>query len=96
MLRQRGVEAGFDAGLADMRREIHGRRDFVDRHFPRLVVRAGKALVHADGEDRQIVEEERIEMVGVEHHDDVGPHRGEMLLLRREQLGGFAIRDRRA
>ena len=35
-------------------------------------------------------------MVGVEHHDDVGPHRGELLLLRREQLGGFAYPDHRA
>ena len=91
MLRQRGVEAGFDAGPADMRRQIDRRGNFVHRHFPRLVVRAGKRLVHADGENRQIIEEERIEMVGVEHHDHVGPHGGKMFLLRREQLGGFAV-----
>ena len=30
-------------------------------------------------------------MIGVEHHDDVRPDGGELLLLRREQLGGFAI-----
>ena len=30
-------------------------------------------------------------MIGVEHHDDVRPRRGELVLLRREQLGGFAI-----
>ena len=30
-------------------------------------------------------------MIGVEHHDHIGTHRREMLLLRREQLGGFAF-----
>ena len=74
-----------------MRGEIDRRGDFVDRHFARLVVRAGKAVVHADRENRQIVEEEGIEVIGVEHHDDVGPRGGELFLLRREQLGGFAL-----
>ena len=35
-------------------------------------------------------------MIGVEHHDDVGPGGGKLLLLRGEQLGGFRNRDRRA
>ena len=30
-------------------------------------------------------------MIGVEHHDDVGPGGGKLLLLRGEQLGDFAI-----
>ena len=91
LLRQCGVEAGLDCDLADMRGEVDRRGDFVDRHFPRFVIGAGEFAVHADGENRQIVQEERVEMVGIEHHDDVGTHRGEMLLLRREQFRGFAI-----
>ena len=51
-----------------------------------------KLLVYADRENRQIVEEEGVEVVGIEHHDDVGPRRGELFLLRREQFGGFALR----
>ena len=92
VLRQRRVKAGINAGLADMGGEIGRRGDFVDRHFPRLVVRAGKRLVDADRENRQVVEKERVEMIGVEHDDDVGTDGGQVLLLRGKQLGGFAIR----
>ena len=74
-----------------MRRQIDRRRDFVNRHFPRLVVWSVKGLIHANGENRQIVEEEGIEMIGVEHHDDVRTSGGELLLLCREQFGGLAI-----
>ena len=35
-------------------------------------------------------------MVGVEHHDEVGPRRGELVLLRAEQLGDLAVAGRRA
>ena len=31
-------------------------------------------------------------MIGVEHHDDVGPRRGKLFLLRAEQLGDLAVR----
>ena len=31
-------------------------------------------------------------MVGVEHHDDVRPRRGKLVLLRAEQLGDLAVR----
>jgi hypothetical protein len=31
-------------------------------------------------------------MVGVEHHDHVGPRRGKLGLLRAEQLGDLAVR----
>ncbi len=91
LLRQGGVEAALDRGLADVRGEVDRRGNGVDRHFARFVIGPGEFAVHADRENRQIVQEERVEMVGIEHHDDVGAHRGEMLLLRREQFRGFAI-----
>ena len=91
MLGQRRVEARLDARLADMGGQADRRGDLVHRHVPRLVVRAAESLIHADRENRQIVEKERVEMIGVEHHDDVGAGGGKLLFLRREQLGGFAI-----
>src|ERR1700689_4922372 len=92
MLKECRIEAGFDTGAADMRGQIDCGRDLVNRHFPRLVLRAGKLLVHPHGKDRQIIEEERIEVIGIEHHDDVRTHGGKLLLLGREQLRGFTLR----
>src|ERR1700733_12611963 len=92
MLKERRIEAGFDTAEADVRGQIDSGGDFVDRHLPRLVVRAGKLLVHPHGKARQIIEEERIEVIGIEHHDDVRADGGELLLLRREQLCGFTLR----
>ena len=84
MLRQRDIEAGFNAGFADVCRQIGRGGDFVHRHFARLVIRTGKGLVHPDRENRQIIQEKCVEMIGVEHHDQVRTRGGELFLLSRE------------
>ena len=72
--------------------KIGRRRNRIDRHLAQFIVRARESVVHADGEDRQVVEEKRVEVIGIEHHDDIRPRRGKFILLRREQLGDFAVR----
>jgi CheY-like chemotaxis protein len=93
---RQGALAPDDGDVDDRRQQTRGeigcRRHHVIRHVARLVVRRLEGLVHAQREDRQAVEEEGVEMVGVEHHDDVGPRRGKLLLLHGEQLGGLAVR----
>jgi hypothetical protein len=92
ILRHADVVAATDRGGADVRGKTRQRFHDVIRHVARLIVGRLEAFVDANGEDRQIVEEEGIEMIGVEHHDHVGPHRGKRFLLRAEQLGDLAIR----
>ena len=91
ILRHADVEAGRDRRGADMRGQRGVRRHDVIRHVARLVVRRLEAAVDADGEDRQVVEKERVEMIGVEHHDQVGPRRRQLVLLRGEQFCDLAI-----
>src|SRR5580693_5342464 len=92
MLRHGDVVAGGDGRSPDMRGQRRKRRHDVIRHVTRLVVRRLEILVDADSEDRQGVEEEGVEMIGIEHHDQVWPRRGELFFLRPEQFCDLAIR----
>jgi hypothetical protein len=92
VLRDGEVEARFDAGAAQVRRHVRPRLDGVDRHRARLVIGALEGIGHAHGEDRQIVEEEGVEVVGVVHHDEVGPHRLELARHVGEEARSLALR----
>jgi hypothetical protein len=48
-------------------------------------------LRHADREHRKIVEEERVEVVGVVHDDEIGPHRLELSGHRRKEARCLAL-----
>ena len=85
------VVAGANRGGTDMRGEAGVRLHGIVGHVARLVVRRLEAVVDTDGEDRQVVEKERVEMISVEHHDQVRPRGGKLLLLRTEQLRDLAI-----
>ena len=78
LLREREVEAGGDAALADVRGEALGDRDVVTRKRGRAVVRTGRAIGDADREEWQVVEEERVHVVGREDDERVGAHRLEL------------------
>ena len=91
VLRHADVEAGRNRRGTHMRRQRGVRWHDVIRHVARLVVRRLEAAVDADGKDRQIVEEERVEVISVEHQDQVGPRRRQLVLLRREQFCSLGI-----
>jgi len=91
LLREGDIEPGRNNGLPDVPREIGSRWDGVDRDLARLVVRTCESLVYTDREDRQVVEKERVEVIGVEHHDDVGARGGKLCGLRRKQLCNLAV-----
>ena len=73
LLRERQVKAVLDARAVDMggKALMHG--DLILRHG-RLVVRPGGLLRHAHGEEGEIVEEKRVEMVVGENEDHIGLH----------------------
>src|SRR5439155_882512 len=78
LLREREVEAGGDAAIADVRGEALGDRDVVTRKRGRAVVRTGRAIGDADREEWQVVEEERVHVVRREDDERVGAHRLEL------------------
>jgi hypothetical protein len=92
LLRQGEVEAGLDRKAPQMGGDVGARLDGVDRHRARLVVRSLERLRHPDREDRQIVQEEGVEMIRVVHDDEIGPHRLELPRHRREEARGLALR----
>ncbi len=92
LLRQRDVEARLDRGAPQVRGHVRTRPDRVDRHCARLVIGALERLRHPDREYRKIVQKERVEVIGVEHHDEVGLHRLELAGDGGEIARGLALR----
>jgi hypothetical protein len=77
VLRERQVEAGLDAALTQVRGEPDVDRDLVMRHRG-LVIGARDPRPDAHRENREVVEEEGIEVIAVEDDQDVGLHRHEL------------------
>ena len=85
ILHQRQVETGMNGVLADMSCKLLMRRDGLDADPARLVAWAGERVVDADRENRQVVEEEGVEVIRIEDDDHVGPGGSEQVARQREQ-----------
>lgn len=90
VLREREIEALVDPARADPARELGMHRNKDAREVRRVIVRTGDGLGDADGERRQVVEEERVEVIAVEHGDRVGLHFAQVTRDLGEQTRGFA------
>src|SRR6476659_5457172 len=84
VLRHADVESGRDNGRPDVCGDVrHGWHNVI-RDISRLVIRCLKAFINANREDRQVVKKERVEMIGVEHYDQIRSRGGELRLLSAE------------
>src|SRR5258705_10733930 len=81
VLRHADVESGRNDSRPNVCGDIrHGWHNVI-RDISRLVIWCLKALINADREDRQVVKKERVEMICVEHYDQIRSCGGELRFL---------------